>query len=96
MRLGNDPLEPFLDLVQFVDPPTHGEPYPTLNNVGICRVAFAVDDIDQVYERLKEMDVEFVTPLHRLTTPNGDSLAMASFKDPDGNFLEIISGLKVE
>ena len=96
MRLGNNPLEPFLDIVQFVDPPTQGEPYPTLNNVGICRVAFAVQDIDQVYERLKEMEVDFVTPLQRLTTPNGDPLAMVCFKDPDGSFLEIISGLKVE
>nr|WP_087572866.1 VOC family protein [Sphingomonas sp. CDS-1] len=96
MRLGDNPYEPFLDIVQFVDPPTHGEPYPTLNNVGICRVAFAVNDIDPVYERLKAMDVEFVTPLHRLTTPTGDPLAMVCFKDPDGSFLEIISGLKVE
>ena len=94
MRLGNDPLEPFLDIVQFVDPPSQGEAYPTLNHVGIGRVAFAVDDIEPVYERLQEMDVEFVTPLQRLTTPAGDPLAMVCFKDPDGSFLEIISGLK--
>jgi len=95
MRLGDNPHEPFLDIVQFVDPPTYGHPYPTLNNVGICRVAFAVDDIELVYERLREMNVEFVTPLHRLTTPHGDPLAMVCFKDPDGSFLEIISGLNV-
>ena len=95
MRLGDNPHEPFLDIVQFVDPPTYGHPYLTLNNVGICRVAFAVDDIELVYERLREMNVEFVTPLHRLTTPHGDPLAMVCFKDPDGSFLEIISGLNV-
>ena len=95
MRLGDNPQEPFLDIVQFVDAPTPGEAYPTLNNVGITRVAFTVDDIDPVYERLKEMEVEFVTPLQRLTTPAGDPLAMVCFKDPDGSFLEIISGLKV-
>ena len=42
MRLGNDQNAPVLDLVQFIDPPTQGQPYPTLNNVGICRIAQAV------------------------------------------------------
>lgn len=96
MRLGEDSRQSFLDVVQFVDPPTHGAPYPTLNNVGICRVAFSVDDIDQTYEKLQRMGVEFVTPLQRLRTPEGDELAMVCFKDPDGIYLEIISGLKVE
>lgn len=96
MRLSDDPGEGFLDLVQFVDPPTHGSAYPTLNNVGICRVALSVDDIDQTYEKLQAADVEFVTPLQRLTTPEGDELAMVCFKDPDGIFIEIISGLKMK
>ncbi|HXD91030.1 MAG TPA: VOC family protein, partial [Candidatus Binataceae bacterium] len=34
MRLGKDENAPVLDLVQFIDPPTQGTPYPTLNNVG--------------------------------------------------------------
>jgi catechol 2,3-dioxygenase-like lactoylglutathione lyase family enzyme len=49
MRLGNDPNSPVLDLVQFIDPPPQGQPYPTLNNIGICRIAFTVDDIDRTY-----------------------------------------------
>ncbi|HKQ81652.1 MAG TPA: VOC family protein [Steroidobacteraceae bacterium] len=96
MRLGDDPRQSFLDIVQFVDPPTHGAPYPTLNNVGICRVAFSVDDIDQTYEMLQTIGVEFVTPLQRFTNPDGDDFAMVCFKDPDGISLEIISGLNVE
>src|ERR1700674_161156 len=40
MRLGNDANAPVLDLVQFIDPRTQGQPYPTLNNIGICRIAF--------------------------------------------------------
>jgi catechol 2,3-dioxygenase-like lactoylglutathione lyase family enzyme len=47
MRLGDDPYSPALDLVQFIDPPPQGQPYPTLNNIGICRIAFTVDDIDR-------------------------------------------------
>ncbi|HKT84505.1 MAG TPA: VOC family protein [Novosphingobium sp.] len=96
MRLGSAPETPFLDIVQFVDPPSQGKPYAALNNVGIGRVAFAVDDIDTVYEKLERMDVDFVTPLQRLITPHGDPLAMVCFRDPDGIFIEIISGLKVE
>ncbi|MGH7916548.1 MAG: VOC family protein, partial [Candidatus Binataceae bacterium] len=52
MRLGNDAGAPVLDLVQFIEPPTQGTPYPTLNNVGICRIAFSVDEIDRTYEEL--------------------------------------------
>lgn len=90
MRFGDDPTSPFLDIVEFLDPPTQGSPYPTLNNVGLCRVAFSVDDIDQTYQHLQEMAVEFVTPLRRL--PSGG--AMVCFKDPDGTFLEIITELR--
>ena len=42
MRLGDDPGSPVLDLVQFIDLPPQGQPYPTLNNIGICRIAFSV------------------------------------------------------
>ncbi len=31
MRLGDDPNSPVLDLVQFIDPPSQGQPYATLN-----------------------------------------------------------------
>ena len=40
MRLGDDENAPVLDLVQFIDPPPQGQPYPSLNNIGICRIAF--------------------------------------------------------
>ena len=49
-RLGHGPSAPVLDLVQFIDPLPQGQPYPTLNNIGICRIAFSVDDIDRTYE----------------------------------------------
>src|SRR6516225_324316 len=35
MRLGHDPGAPVLDLVQFIDPPPQGQPYPTLNNCSV-------------------------------------------------------------
>jgi catechol 2,3-dioxygenase-like lactoylglutathione lyase family enzyme len=93
MRLGNDPNAPVLDLVQFIDPPTQGQPYPTLNNVGICRIAFTVDDIDKTYEDLKKMDVQFVAPLKKVDGPGGAKIGVVCFKDPDGTVLELLSGM---
>lgn len=93
MRLGSDPNSPVLDLVQFLDPPTQGQPYPTLNNVGICRIAFTVDDIDKTYEELKAKNVEFVAPLKKIDGPGGAKIGVVCFKDPDGTILELISGI---
>ncbi len=93
MRLGDDRNAPVLDLVEFMDPPTQGQPYASLNNVGICRIAFTVDDIDKTYEELKAMRVEFVAPLKKLTGPNGAPMGVVCFKDPDGTVLELLSGM---
>ena len=93
MRLGSDPNAPVLDLVQFIEPPTQGQPYSTLNNVGICRIAFTVDDIDRTYEELKAKRVEFVAPLKKLTRPGGAQMGVVCFKDPDGTVLELITGM---
>lgn len=93
MRLGSDPNAPVLDLVQFIEPPTQGQPYSSLNNVGICRIAFTVDDIDRTYEELKAKKVEFVAPLKKLTGPGGARMGVVCFKDPDGTVLELITGM---
>lgn len=93
MRLGNDANAPVLDLVQFIDPPPQGQPYPTLNNIGICRIAFTVDDIDKTYEELKAKRVEFLAPLKKIDGPGGAKIGVVCFKDPDGTILELISGM---
>jgi catechol 2,3-dioxygenase-like lactoylglutathione lyase family enzyme len=93
MCLGSDPNAPVLDLVQFIEPPTQGQPYSSLNNVGICRIAFTVDDIDRTYEELKAKKVEFVAPLKKLTGPGGARMGVVCFKDPDGTVLELITGM---
>lgn len=91
MRLGTDPTAPVLDLVEFVDPPPQGQPYPTLNNIGICRIAFLVDDIATVYKELQAKHIEFVAPLQMLDGPRGSKIGVVCFKDPDGTVLELIS-----
>lgn len=93
MRLGDDPDATVIDLLEFIDPPTQGSPYPTLNNIGLCRIAFKVDDVDEVYEKLINMNVEFVAPVERMKGESGNDISYVCFKDPDGVFLEIISGM---
>ncbi len=91
MRLGEDPKAPVLDLVQFLDPPPQGQPYPTLNNIGICRIAFIVDDIDKTYQTLLAKGVEIVAPLQRYAGPRATTIGVMCFKDPDGTVLEVMS-----
>jgi catechol 2,3-dioxygenase-like lactoylglutathione lyase family enzyme len=93
MRLGDDPNSPVLDLVQFIDPPPQGEPYSSLNNIGICRIAFTVNNIDKTYEELKAKNVQFVAPLHKVDGPGGAKVGVVCFKDPDGTVLELLSGM---
>ena len=45
-------------------------------------------EIEKTVEKLKKMDIEFVTEIQ--TVPCGKYVA---FKDPDGNFLELIERL---
>ncbi|MCH8150282.1 MAG: P-loop NTPase [Planctomycetes bacterium] len=62
-------------------------------NIGICRIAFTVDDIDKTYADLQKMDVQFVAPLHKIKGPDGAEIGVVCFKDPDGTILELISGM---
>lgn len=91
MQLGDGPNAPVLDPVQFIDPSPQGQPYPTLHNLGICRIAFIVDDIDRTYEMLMAKNVEFIAPLQRYEGPRGSKIGIMCFKDPDGTVLEAMS-----
>jgi len=95
MEIPGDRPRPFLDIIQFLDPPTAGEPYPTLHNVGIGRLCFEVDDLFEVAKVLEENKVSFIGPISRYETAKGvrshgiDCMFLC-FKDPDGTILEYI------
>jgi glyoxylase I family protein len=91
MRLGDDPHAPVLDLVQFIDPSPQGQPYATLNHIGICRIAFIVDDIEKTYATLMAKGVQFIAPLQRYAGPRGTTIGIMCFKDLDGTVLEVMS-----
>jgi hypothetical protein len=93
MRLGANSDSPVLDLVQFIDPLPQGQPCPTLNNIGICRIAFTVDDIDRTYADLLAKQIQCLAPLKKIKWSDGATIGVVCFKDPDGAIFELISGM---
>jgi len=84
---------PFLDIIQFLDRPTTGEPYRTLDNVGIVRLCFEVDDIEAVASFLAGKGIEFVGPVSPYETaagvrPSGVEARFLCVRDPDGTIIE--------
>jgi catechol 2,3-dioxygenase-like lactoylglutathione lyase family enzyme len=80
-----------IELLQYHSPKgaefaEHGRP----NTIGIRHLAFRVDDIDEVYERLTASNVTFVGP--PTAVPQGivktSDKRLCYFHDPDGVLLE--------
>ena len=78
-----------IELIEYVT--AQGRPYDRCNNdVGAMHIAFQVDDVDAVYQRLLDHGVRFTAP--PATIPAGP---MAGWRwtylfDPDGVSLEIL------
>jgi catechol 2,3-dioxygenase-like lactoylglutathione lyase family enzyme len=96
----DDPDEVFIDLTEFLRPPAIGSPQAALNEVGIGRVAFFVDDIDGKYQELEAAGVKFVTEPVALM-PDDDRLVETRTGkgyfccfDPDGIILEFYGNKK--
>lgn len=93
MKIPGDNPVPFLDIIQFLDRPTSGEAYRTLDNVGIARLCFEVADINAVAAHLREQGVEFVGPVSPYETapgvaPSGVEARFLCVRDPDGTVIE--------
>ncbi|MBG1270926.1 heme-binding protein [Nostoc sp. WHI] len=87
--LENDPKATRIDLVEFLDPKTEGQPYPNLNHTGVARICLRTSNIDQVYENLKTQSVNFLSEPQKLP---GTDATIVCFTDPDGNVLELLEG----
>lgn len=93
MKIPGDNPVPFLDIIQFLDPPTTGEAYATLDNVGIARLCFEVGAIESVAAHLEKNGVEFVGPVSPYETapgvaPSGVEAKFLCVRDPDGIVIE--------
>jgi lactoylglutathione lyase len=93
---GDEYAFPQIDLLQWLEPESVGEPYPVLNHIGIARVAFMVEDIGPICERLKAAGVEFISepvPMNP-KTERGSRTFVVMLKDPDGIFIELVGPSK--
>ena len=90
IRFGDDENATVIDLLQWIKPAPIGKPHEKMNQVGIPRVALAVDDIDKIYNDLKAKGVEFISPpqVIDLERPGQAPIKVVCFKDPDGTVLE--------
>jgi catechol 2,3-dioxygenase-like lactoylglutathione lyase family enzyme len=90
MQLGNE----YLDLTQYLAPP--GRPIPAdsrSNDLWFQHVAIVVHDMDQAFEKLRALKVQFVSTSPQTLPPSIKAAAGIKafyFRDPDGHNLEII------
>src|SRR5437773_12128517 len=90
MRLGNE----YLDLTQYLAPP--GRPIPVdsrSNDLWFQHIAIVVRDMDQAFERLRALKVQFISTGPQTLPPSIKAAAGTKafyFRDPDQHNLEII------
>ncbi|MFE7422456.1 VOC family protein [Rhodococcus sp. NPDC057529] len=94
LKLQDSESNMVLDLCEYEQPPTSGQPYQSLINVGMVRLAFHVPNIEEVYQELLDMGVEMLGPLRFTTPPGGTRSGVLAFKDPDGVILEVLTGVE--
>jgi len=90
LALSDDPRATRLDLIEWKHPKTEGKAPAHLYHVGPARIALFTKNIDEEYQRLKAAGVEMVSEPVLMKFPNGAGSRFFCFKDPDGNFLELI------
>jgi catechol 2,3-dioxygenase-like lactoylglutathione lyase family enzyme len=90
LRLGESEDATLLDVVQWYDPPTEaGDGKPVAQHrQGLTRFAVLTQDTQQVYEKLRADDVEFLTEPTTVMTPNGGWKVCLAV-DPDGVVVQI-------
>jgi len=89
LRLGDAADATRIDLLEFVDPPPTGQPYPHLYHTGIARMCLKTTNIQQDYRDLSQKGIQFMSEPKKLP---GTSVSIVCFKDPDGTFVELLEG----
>jgi glyoxylase I family protein len=90
LTLSDDPRATRIDLIEWTQPQTESTPYPHLYHAGIARIALFTKGIDEEYARLSANAVEMVSEPVTIRFANEAGAKFFCFKDPDGNFLELI------
>lgn len=93
MRASNLPGEPVLDLIEWDNAGGQGKPYKDPTNLGIFRIAMLADNPAEYAKELEEKGIELLGPVSYGVPPGGEQFAAFAFYDPDGTFLEVVSGI---
>jgi catechol 2,3-dioxygenase-like lactoylglutathione lyase family enzyme len=94
LKLGQGASSMIVDLCEYTDPPTEARPPASYNTVGMGRIAFHVDDIEQVHAELLALGIRMLGPLEYTIPPGGQRCGVFAFYDPDGTILEVLSGVE--
>jgi catechol 2,3-dioxygenase-like lactoylglutathione lyase family enzyme len=82
-----------LELFEYVSP--QGQPVRSRNcDPGNTHLAFVVDDLDAVYERLARQGVEFVSPPVTIDAGANTGAKGLYLRDPDGFTIELFEPVK--
>ena len=81
-----------IELVHYIEPPARAG-YLDKHQFGATHVCFDVEDLRQTYAELAAKDVRFVTE-PKFRDVDGNTVGVVYARDPEGNWLEFIQGLK--
>ena len=84
---------PRIELIKYLHPPTPPKQVHPPHAHGIRHIAFRVDAIDELVERLSQNGVKFFSavqsvPESQVTYAGGVRKRLVYFRDPEGNLLE--------
>lgn len=90
VKLSADDDATRLELLEFKNPSQNSVNKTTLFNSGFTHISLTVSDLDDLYVRLKNSDVEFVSAPQ---LSENKALKVVFCKDFEGNYLELIEEL---
>lgn len=79
-----------IDLLEWMEPRKDAEPYPTLHQPGIARIALQTSDLDADYAFLVEQGVDVLSPPATVRASATSGSRFFCFRDPDGTILELV------
>ncbi len=84
-----EPSGHHLELIEYVTPlGKRGD--PGINNPGVAHLAFVVEDIHPIYERLHSAGVRFISPPNLIEAGINKGGYTCYFRDPDEITLELV------
>jgi catechol 2,3-dioxygenase-like lactoylglutathione lyase family enzyme len=90
MILGDNPRSTRLDLIEWKNPKTEGQPHPHLWHTGMCRMALRTRTLEKDYEELTSKGIEFWTEPIMFDLKYGRHEGFVCCTDPDGTVIELI------